>query len=140
MKILEYSNSDLETLRRYHSEAKFGFEFPDPTEPQVIIRKCLVDDDGVVRMAAFGRLQACAWLLVDGSWKTPAERFEAVEILEFAMCEEARNLRLRVDDSRPFGIDEATAQVTPAFGKRLRLMGWDQSIGQTWHKSLTVKK
>jgi len=123
MRIRQYEKADLELLRKFHSEGKFGFEFPDPEEKQVIIKKCLVDG-GKVRMAAFGRLQANAYLLVDGEWKTPAERFEAIQILEAAMIEQAKIL----------GIDQATAQVTLKFGSRLELLGWHQGIGATFSK------
>jgi len=124
MKIRQYEKGDLELLRKFHSEAKFDFEFPDPEEKQVIIKKCLTHR-GKVRMAAFGRLQANAYLLIDGTWKTPAERFEAIQILEAAMIEQAKIL----------GIDQATAQVTPKFGSRLELLGWHQGIGVTFSKN-----
>jgi hypothetical protein len=123
MKIREYKDSDLELLRKFHSEAKFDFEFPDPSESQVVIKQCLVDG-GKVRMAAFGRLQACAYLLVDGEWKTPEERLEGIKILEFAMIQKAKIL----------GLDQATAQVEPRFGKRLQALGWHQGIGVTFSK------
>jgi len=124
MKLRTYQTSDFDRIRQFFSEGKFGWEFPNPEDPRVVIKKCLLDSDGTVRMAAFGRLQANAYLLTDGTWKTPEERLEAIEILEFAMIEEARIL----------GLDQATAQVDPRFGKRLELFGWQKSIGETWHK------
>lgn len=125
MKIREYSGKDFDRIRQFHSEAKFGFEMPNPDSALVRIRKCLVDETGIVRMAAFGRLQANAYLLIDGSWKSPEERLEAIEILEFAMIQEAKIL----------GLDQATAQVEPRFGQRLRAFGWEKSIGETWSKT-----
>jgi len=124
MKIRSYTGKDFDRIRQFHSEAKFGFEMCDPSDVRVLIRECLVDDEGIVRMAAFGRAQVNAYLLVDGTWKTPEERLEAIEILEFAMIEKAKAL----------GLDQATAQVDPRFGQRLKMFGWDKSIGETWHK------
>jgi len=125
MKIREYGPSDFARIQRFVSEAKFGFEFPNPEDARVIIKKCLVDDDGIVRLAAFGRLQLNAYLLVDGAWTTPEERLEAIQILEFAMVEEAKIK----------GLDQATAQVAPRFGQRLKEFGWNKSIGETWHRN-----
>jgi len=124
MKIRTYTAKDFDRIRRFHSEAKSGWEFPNPDDPRVLIKECIVDDDGVVRFAAFGRLQANAYLLTDGTWKTPEERLAAIEILEFAMVEKAKAA----------GLDQATAQVDPRFGQRLKCFGWDKSLGETWHK------
>jgi len=124
MKIRSYTNKDFDRIRQFHAEAKFGWEFPNPDDKRVLIKECLVDEDGTVRLAAFGRLQVNAFLLVDGTWRTPEERLEAIEILEFAMIEKAKIL----------GLDQATAQVDPRFGQRLKMFGWDKSIGETWHK------
>lgn len=124
MRIRGYTKKDFDRIRQFHSEAKFGWEFPNPADPRVKIAECLVDDDGTVRMAAFGRIQANAFLLVDSTWHTPEERLEAIQILEFAMIEKAKAL----------GLDQATAQVEPRFGQRLKEFGWDKSIGETWHK------
>lgn len=123
MRIREYSPADLDQLKKFHSEGKFDFILPDPEEPQIVIRKCF-EEGGKVRMAAFGRAQLNAYLLVDGEWKTPAERLEAIQILEFAM----------IDRAKALGFDQATAQVTPKFAKRLKDFGWEQSSGETWHK------
>lgn len=124
MKIRTYTAKDFDRIRSFHSEAKFGWEFPNPDDKRVLIKECVVDEDGIVRLAAFGRLQTNAYLLVDGAWRTPEERLEAIEILEFAMIEKAKSL----------GLDQATAQVDPRFGQRLKNFGWDKSLGETWHK------
>jgi hypothetical protein len=130
MKIRTYQKADFDRVRSFGSEAKYGFEFPNPEDRRVVIKECLTDDEGIVRMAAFGRLQANAYLLVDGTWKSPEERLEAIEILEFAMVEKAKVLNI-IDGK---GLDQATAQVDPRFGQRLKALGWDKSIGETWHK------
>ncbi len=124
MKIRTYTAKDFDRIRQFHSEAKFGWDFPNPDDKRVLIKECVVDDDGIVRLAAFGRLQANAFLLIDGTWKSPEERLEAIEILEFAMIEKAKVA----------GLDQATAQVDPRFGQRLKNFGWDKSLGETWHK------
>ena len=124
MKIRDYQGKDFDRIWRFHSEAKFDFQMPDLNNNLVKIRKCLIDEVGIVRMAAFGRLQANAYLLIDGTWKSPEERLEAIAILEFAMIQEAKIL----------GLDQATAQVEPRFGQRLKNFGWNKSLGETWHK------
>jgi hypothetical protein len=97
---------------------------PNPDDPLVVIRECLIDDEDIVRMAAFGRLQANAYLLVDRTWKTPEERLEAIQVLEYAMVEKAKIL----------GLDQATAQVDLRFGKRLEAMGWRKGMKTTFSK------
>jgi hypothetical protein len=124
MKIRSYEKTDFDRIRSFHSEAKYGWEFPNPEDKLILVKECLLDEDGIVRMAAFGRLQVNAYLLVDGKWKTPAQRFEAIEILEFAMITEAKM----------YGLDQVTGQVDPRFGKRLKLLGWEKSVGETFHK------
>jgi len=124
MKIRAYEKKDVVRIKQFASEAKYGFELPDPDDVHALIKECLLDDEGVVRLAAFGRLQANAFLLVDGTWVTPEERLEAIEIMEFAMIEKAKLL----------GLDQATAQVEPRFGQRLKMLGWEKSFGETWHK------
>lgn len=124
MRVRTYTEKDFARIQKFHSEAKHGFELPDPEHPCVLIRECIVDDRGVVRLAGFARLQANAYLLVDGKWKTPAERLEAIQILEYVMIEKGRVM----------GLDQVTAQVTPRFGKRLEDMGWSKGIGTTYSK------
>jgi hypothetical protein len=122
MRIREYSDADLARIKLLHS--KHAFELPDPADARVVIRKCVVDEKGIVRLAAFGRAQLNAYLFIDDEWRTPEERLEAIEILETAMIEQARIL----------GFDQTTAQVEPRFGQRLKNFGWGKSPGETWHK------
>lgn len=123
MKIRTYTEKDLARIKKFYSEAKHDFEMPDPEHTGFVIRECL-EEDGVVRLAAFGRAQLNAFLLVDGKWKSPNERLEAIQILEYAMIEKAKIL----------GFDQTTAQVNPRFGQRLKEFGWAKSLGETWHK------
>lgn len=124
MRIREYTKQDLDRATELHRRGKHEFELPDPEDPHVVVKKCLVDERGIVRLVAFGRVQANAYLLVDGAWKSPQERLEAIEILEYAMVEQARIA----------GLDQVTAQVDPRFGRRLQQLGWERSIGVTYHR------
>lgn len=124
MKIREYSEQDLDRVQKLHGRGEYDFELPELEDPRMIVKKCLTDDAGKIRLAAFGRLQASAYLLVDGTWKSPQERLEAIEILEYAMIEQAKIA----------GLDQVTAQVTPRFGRRLKQLGWERSIGVTYHR------
>lgn len=122
--IRAYTESDLDRVVELHRRGKHDFELPDLGDAHVVVKKCLVDEDGKVRLAAFGRVQVNAYLLVDGAWKDPQQRLEAIEILEFAMVEQARIA----------GFDQVTAQVDPRFGRRLQMLGWQRSIGVTYHR------
>lgn len=124
MHIRSYTEADLERVTELHRCGKHEFELPDLADTRMIVKKCLVDEAGTVRLAAFGRVQVNAYLLVDGTWKSPQERLEAIEILEFAM----------VDQARIAGFDQVTAQVDPRFGRRLQMLGWQRSIGVTYHR------
>lgn len=124
MKIREYDEKDLKRVVELYRQDKKEFALPDPADARVAVKKCLVDSRGRIRLVGFGRLQLNAYLLVDGKWKTPAERLEAIEILEFAMIQQAKTL----------GFDQATAQVEPPFGRRLRTLGWHESMGQTYSR------
>lgn len=126
MKIREYDEKDLKRVVELYRQDKKEFALPDPADARVAVKKCLVDARGRIRLVGFGRVQLNAYLLIDGKWKSPAERLEAIEILEFAMIQQAKTL----------GFDQATAQVEPPFGRRLRTLGWHESMGTTYCKDL----
>lgn len=122
MHIRAYTEKDLDRVTELHRRGRHAFDLPDPEDPHIVVKKCFVDEHGAVRLAAFGRVQVNAYLLIDGTWKSPQERLEAIEILEFAMIEQAREK----------GFDQVTAQVEPRFGRRLQQLGWQRSIGVTY--------
>ena len=122
MKLRDFDSNDLHRILELHE--KHEFELPDLNDARMVVKKCLLDNRGKIRLAAFGRLQANAYLLVDGTWRTPEERYEAIQILEFAMISQAKIA----------GLDQVTAQVTPRFGRRLEPFGWKKSLHETWHK------
>jgi hypothetical protein len=123
--IRKYKPEDLDRIKEIFARQKRAFDLPDLGNALVSMKQCYVDDETrKVVMAGFGRLQLNAYLVVDQTWRTPEERLEAIEMLEFAMIEEARAK----------GFDQVTAQVEPRFGRRLELLGWQRSIGCTWSK------
>ena len=123
MRIREYTPADLETIEKLHNG---GFELPDFSHPLVIARKVLVDDDERVRMAAFGRLHVNAMLFVDKTYKSPAERLEAVNELQKELLARGRAL----------GLDITTTQAEGRFAERLEDMGWVKGFGQMFYRSM----
>lgn len=119
---------DFDRIKQIHLQRQYGFVLPEPSDPLIVIKKKLVDDDGVIGMAAFGRLLLNGFLFVDRSWKTPQVRLEGVELIEDAMIQAAMML----------GHDEAIVQVDRRFGERLRRLGWKPGCGFTWTKEFTL--
>lgn len=124
MRIRDYTEADLARLEEIYETHKEEFELPDPFDVRVVIRRCLVDQRNKARIIAFGRVQLNAYLLVDGKWKTPEERLQAIGLLEQTM----------IEDARAKGFDEVTAQVSRRFGERLKDLGWIKSPGVTWNR------
>lgn len=118
MRIREYAPADLEVVKRLHNGQ--SFELPNLAHPLVIVKKCLVDDDEQVRMAAFGRLHINAMLVVDPTWKGPAERLEAIAELQKNM----------VAETARYGIDIATTQMDARFAERMEALGWKPGFGR----------
>jgi len=123
MRIREYAAADLEAIKRIHNGK---FELPDPAHPLMLVKKCLVDDEERVRMAAFGRLHISALLFVDPKWSTPETRLEAIKELQKDMDAQAG----------AFGIDIATTQAEGRFAERLKDLGWDRGYGEMFYRSI----
>lgn len=123
MRIREFQPGDLESIKRLHTGT---FELPRIDDPLVLIKRCLVDDEDRVRMAAIGRLHVSAMLFVDGTWKTPAERFAAIRELQKEMDAAARL----------FGIDVATTQAEGRFAERLEALGWVRGWGEMFYREV----
>jgi hypothetical protein len=124
--IRDFVADDLQRVREIFEQRRYNFELPDMDNPLVLARKVSTDEQGIVRLAAFARMQVNAYLLVDGDWNTPRGRLDAIGPLQEAMIERCRY----------FGIDEASAQVSPRFARRLKDFGWRPALGGTVYKSL----
>jgi hypothetical protein len=122
----DITDADFRRIRELYGQRRYGFVLPEPKDPLVVIKKKLVDEDGVIGMVAFGRLLLNGYLVVDRSWRTPAMRLEGIELIEDAMIQAAIML----------GHDEAIVQVDRRFGERLRRLGWEPGLGVTWTKEI----
>lgn len=117
MEVRAYTEGDLESLRAMHAAQEFGYPFPDLADPLFLVR-CVVEEDGRPRMAAFLRLTAEAYLLADPREGSPRQRWRWLLALhESVRCEAA---------ARGLGAVQAflPPRVAHAFGRRLAALGW----------------
>lgn len=125
MRIREYTAADLARVKQLAHGA--AFELPDLRHPLVIVKSVLEDDDGAVRMAAFGRLHVSALLYVDPEYKTPEFRLAAIRELQKEMDGKASAL----------GLDIATTQAEGRFAERLEKdLGWIRGFGQMFYREV----
>ena len=125
MIIREFTPGDIAEIRKIHKAAGEPFELPIFTDPLLLVRKCLVDQDDRVKMAAFGRLHISALLFVDGTFETPQNRLKLIHELQDRMDEGARQ----------FGLDIATTQAEGRFAERLEKdLGWTAGYGKMFYR------
>jgi len=74
MRIREYTEADLDSLRRLHAQQGFDYAFPDLRDPIFVSKLVLEDDAGQVAMASLARLTCEMYLLLnrDGEKATAA--------------------------------------------------------------------
>jgi hypothetical protein len=93
---------------------------PNTSNPLFLIRK-VAEIDGEIRMAAFTKVTAEQYLLLDHSWSTPHERWE--------LLREMRDVVVNEADAR--GFQDLTAWIPPvlekSFGPRLTQLGFIRS-------------
>jgi hypothetical protein len=124
MRIREYTEADLEPLRRIHARQGFDYAFPDLRDPIFVSKLVLEDDAGQVVMASLARLTCEMYLLMDrdGSEGSlagdPQERYARLLALHQA----------GEQDLLARGLDDAHAWLPPPiarrFGRRLTKLGW----------------
>ena len=142
MLVREYTEADLDALRRMHAHQGFDYAFPDLTDPIFVSKLVVEDDAGCPVMASLARLTCEMYLLVDaedsggpvrrspppagegGEGKShpresaPRRRYEWLLALHAAG---ERDLLAR-------GLDDAHAWLPPPiakrFGRRLESLGW----------------
>jgi hypothetical protein len=124
MRIREYTEADLEPLRRMHLRQGFDYAFPDLRDPIFVSKLVLEDDAGRVVMASLARLTCEMYLLLnrDGEKATaagkPQERYAQLLALHKA----------GEQDLLARGLDDAHAWLPPRiakrFGRRLASLGW----------------
>lgn len=122
MKIREYSEADLEELRRLHRVEQMPYQFPNLASP-IFLTRAVLEEDGRLLAAAFLRLTAEAYLLIDGRNGRPRERWRRLLILHEAVRGEAARR----------GLDDVHCWLPPgiasSFGRRLNRLGWSR---ETW--------
>lgn len=127
MLVREYTEADLDSLRRMHARQGFGYDFPDIAD-RIFVSKLVVEDErGVPVMASLARLTCEMYLLADPAAGTPRERYARVLALHQAG---ERDLLAR-------GLEDAHAWLPPRiakrFGRRLEALGWVRDDAWTPH-------
>jgi hypothetical protein len=136
MPIREYQEHDLESLRAIHAAQGFAYALPDLNNPLFLTKLILTEDrstndasagtddvsaeirnDKIVG-AAFLRLTAEAYLLLDPQAGTPAQRWQWLLALHAAAERDAWQR----------GLEDVHAWLPPPiakkFGKRITRLGW----------------
>jgi hypothetical protein len=125
MLIREYTDSDLDALRKMHALQDFDYPFPDLSDPLFVSKLIFEDDTGRTVFASLARLTCEVYLLVDPAAGNPRERLGRLQMLHFAG---ERDLLAR-------GLEDAHAWLPPRiakrFGRRLASLGWVRDDGWT---------
>ena len=123
MLVREYQESDLAQLRAIHTAQGFDYALPDLSNPLFVTKKILADD-GAILGAAFLRLTAEAYLLLDPRSGTPSQRWQWLLALHDATAHDAWQR----------GLEDVHAWLPPPiakkFGKRLARLAWTRD--DTW--------
>src|SRR5690242_19934659 len=118
MLIRQFTDDDLQALKRMHSRQGFEYAFPDVSDPIFVSKLVLEDDDSRIAMASLARLTCEMYLMLDPSLGTPQDRFLRIAALH---RDGERALVSR-------GLDDALAWLLPEisrrFGMSLRAVGW----------------
>ena len=93
MLIREYTEADLDALRRMHARQGFDYAFPDLRDPIFVSKLVVEDDAGRVVMASLARLTCEMYLLVDrdAPSSTVILRSEVTKNLSSPSAETTRN-------------------------------------------------
>jgi len=117
MLVREYQESDLAHLRAIHAKQGFDYALPDLSNPLFVTKKVLASNGAIVG-AAFLRLTAEAYLLLDPGVGTPRERWQWLLALHAAA----------EHDAWQRGLEDVHAWLPPPiakkFGKRIAQLGW----------------
>jgi hypothetical protein len=118
MLVREYTEADLDALRRMHARQGFDYAFPDIADPIFISKLVVEDDAGRTVMASLARLTCEMYLLAEPGAGKPRDRLSRLFALHRAG---ELNLVAR-------GLDDAHAWLPPPvakrFGRRLEALGW----------------
>ena len=139
MRIREYSEHDLDALRRIHAAQGFDYPLPDLSNPLFVTKLVLARDSeaaakdasseaGAAQEQILGsvllRLTAEAYLLLDPKVGTPRDRWQWLLALQAAA----------EPDAWQRGLEDVHAWLPPPiarkFGKRIAWLGWNRD--DTW--------
>jgi hypothetical protein len=116
--IREYTDADLDALRRVHAEQGFDYAFPDLADPLFVSKLVVENDAGHAVMASLARLTCEMYLLVAPGEGNPRERYARLLALHHA----------GEVDLFARGLHDAHAWLPPPiakkFGRRLAALGW----------------
>jgi hypothetical protein len=116
--IREYTDADLDALRRMHAEQGFDYAFPDLADPLFVSKLVVEDSAGRAVMASLARLTCEMYLLVERGEGNPRERYARLLALHHA----------GEVDLLARGLHDAHAWLPPPlakkFGRRLAALGW----------------
>lgn len=139
MLVREYTESDLDALRRMHAAQGFGYAFPNLSDPLFVSKLVVEDSNGRPVMASLARLTCEIYLLMDrqnetsgGAGNSPAgEAQQSVARGSLARERFANFLALHragEQDLLARGLEDAHAWLPPPvarrFGRRLAALGW----------------
>jgi hypothetical protein len=129
MRIRDYHENDLESLRTIHAAQGFAYALPNLNNPLFLTKLILTEDRStnaisaetpkdIIVGAAFLRLTAEAYLLLDPQAGTPAQRWQWLLALHAAAERDAWHR----------GLEDVHAWLPPPiakkFGKRITRLGW----------------
>jgi hypothetical protein len=139
MLIREYTESDLDALRRMHARQGFGYAFPNLADPLFVSKFVVENDDGHPVMASLARLTCETYLLVDRPDKSEGGAREENGKAGKSWCARKDDARERYaqflalhrageQDLLARGLEDAHAWLPPPiarrFGRRLESLGW----------------
>jgi hypothetical protein len=134
MQVREYKQSDLAQLEAIHASQGFDYAFPDLSNPLFVTKLVLTDADAdknrrqdadatetaneKILAAAFLRLTAETYLLLDPNAGVPRDRWQSLLALHAATQRDAWHR----------GLEDVHAwlppQIAKKFGRRLQRLGW----------------
>ena len=130
MRIRPYTTADLTAIQRIHEQQALGYQLPNLDHPLFITRLVAEDDQGRATQAAFLRLTAEAYLLLDPTCGSPREKWRELLVLHEAVRQ----------DARARGLDDVHAWVPPKlekrFGRRLMHLGWSKQLWPSYSREL----
>jgi len=118
MRIREYTEGDLEALRRMHVQQGFDYAFPNIADPIFVSKLVVEDEAGDTVMASLARLTCEIYLLVDPGAGKPRERL--VRLLALHRAAERDLLNRGLDDAHAW----LPPRIAKRFGRRLEALGW----------------